>query len=92
LESRERGKNRDMGDQWIPTSLTYQVCSPNLNWNSDSWVSSLIDLATGWWNYPLLRAVFFKEEVARIGSMALSPLKQEDKLHGQKCLFPREIL
>jgi hypothetical protein len=39
----------------------------------------LIDQATGWWNLDLVRRLFNPGDVARIGSVMLSPLKQEDK-------------
>lgn len=46
----------------------------------DAKVSSLIDHATYWWDFQLIRASFTNSEVEAICSMVLSPLGQPDKL------------
>ena len=42
--------------------------------------SALIDADTNWWNRNLVEEVFLAEEAEKICGMAISPLKQADKL------------
>jgi hypothetical protein len=54
---------------------------PNrLGWPSDAQVSSLIDTNSGWWNLDLIQQIFNPKEVAQIGRVLLSPLKQPTKI------------
>jgi hypothetical protein len=68
------------GDQWLPILGKRLNYNPAKGLDPDTRVCSLIDRQSGGWNYPLLQALFSKEEADLIGGIALSPLNQPDRL------------
>lgn len=62
------------------SSVTYAVQSPVRGLERNTTVNALIDVDTNWWNRSLEEGIFLAEEAKKICGMALSPLKQADKL------------
>jgi ribonuclease HI len=66
-------------DKWIPTPTSYMIQSPHRVLDLEARVSSLINMDTNWWNIPLIREVFNREEADTIYGLALCLGRQEDK-------------
>jgi hypothetical protein len=68
------------GDAWLPPPHKLFFLPPRTNLDPEMRVSSLIDGDSGWWNLSLIWSIFGPSDVARIGSIILSPLRQPDRL------------
>jgi hypothetical protein len=66
-------------DKWLPTPTSYMIQSPQRVLDHEARVSTLINTDTNWWNIPLIREVFNREEADTICSLALCSGRQEDK-------------
>jgi hypothetical protein len=71
---------RIWGDKWVDKSPNFQIQTPCNVLDPEARVSSLIDPATGWWDFNLISNSFSVEDTHRICEMVISPLRQEDKL------------
>lgn len=72
------------GDAWLPSPYPRLFLPPHPDLDPNSKVATLIDQETGWWNYEVLSRYFDPGEVARIGSVLISPLMKPDRVvwHG----------
>jgi hypothetical protein len=73
-------KVRIWGDKWIPSSPDRRVHSLVQVLHHEASVIALLDQKSGWWNYGLIHYIFNLEEVAKVCSLVISPLKQKDKM------------
>lgn len=64
------------GDKVLATSPNHQVQSSCNGLDHEARVSTLINPATGWWDYTLVRDVFNTEDTTKICSMVLAPLSK----------------
>jgi hypothetical protein len=68
------------GDKWLLSPSPHLVRTPISVLQPNAKVSALIDTTSGWWNYPLIEAIFARDELEHIYSIPLSPLHQPDKV------------
>lgn len=68
------------GDKWLLSPTTYKVQSSVRFLPPSARVSELINPATGWWNFRLIRTIFNHADADSICRLVLSPLKSRDKL------------
>jgi hypothetical protein len=66
------------GDKWLPSPTTHTIQSPIRNLDGEAKVCELIDQDLNWWNIPLIKEVFRKEEAEMICGMAICPGTQQD--------------
>lgn len=60
-------------DWWIPSATTFAIQSPVVAMDSEARVTMLIDEETKWWNQPMFRAIFRREEADLTCSLAICP-------------------
>jgi hypothetical protein len=72
--------NRVWGNKWLIGNPPYKVQSIVLDWNPDMRVCDLIDRDSGWWKVGAIRDFFLSSDVEAICNLALSPLRNPDKL------------
>jgi len=72
------------GDAWLPSPYPRLLLPPHPDLDTNSKVATLIDQYTGWRNYEMLSHYFDLGEVARFGSVLISPLMKPDRVvwHG----------
>jgi hypothetical protein len=58
-------------DRWVPVPSTYSTQSPMRLLNSDATVNQFIDVATRWWNIPLIQEVLTRDEAEMVRSIPI---------------------
>jgi len=68
------------GDAWLSPPHARLLPPSQTSLHPEARVNMLIDPVTGWWDFNLVRRLFDPGDVAKIGSVLISPLCQEDKM------------